>query len=143
MESDRLRWPVRLAGGVLSWFGVGLLLLTAMGLLSMVRYPAYRDALHVALMIGGLLLGIFCGIVGFRMFLDRPNRFGSAMAPAAWRALGIVFAGLDVLIVIAFARGLPLTVDGAVALVSCACFAVLSFLAGRRAGTRRVTPRER
>ena len=133
MQSDPVRWPARLAGGVLSWFGVALLVLTAVGLLSMLRYPAFRDAQHVALAIGGLVLGLTCSVAGFRMFLDRPNRFGSAMAPAAWWALAVVFAFLALFIAITFARGLPVTFDGVVALVGCACLAVLSFLAGRRA----------
>jgi hypothetical protein len=85
------RWLVKLAGGVLSWFGVG-----AAAFFVWTCYKAFSlpGPVHIAVfvLIGvSALLAVFCLTVGWRLFMNRPNRHGSALGPLSWRVIGALF----------------------------------------------------
>jgi hypothetical protein len=85
------RWLAKVVGGVLLWFGVaavGLFFWAIYKIASFGEMPPWK----IYLLIAGLAItGIFCLSVGWRLFLDRPNRYGSSLTPMSWRILGTMF----------------------------------------------------
>src|SRR5262245_47715125 len=77
----------KVVGGVMLWIGVaglGLFVYFAYKLAVLGRTPAIgADVFMVVLAI----VGVFCVYVGWRLFFNRPNRFGSILTPLGWRAL--------------------------------------------------------
>lgn len=82
----------RVAGGILLAFGVALVALVSVAVLRQVESVAAADA--TALLVIALLgvLSIFCLAVGYRLALNRPNRYGSMLSPPAWAVLAGAFA---------------------------------------------------
>jgi hypothetical protein len=82
---------VKIAGGVLLWFGVGAAALFAWSSYKALSLPGPVHIAVFALIGVAGALAVFCIAVGWRLFLNRPNRHGSALGPVAWRILGALF----------------------------------------------------
>jgi hypothetical protein len=128
----------RVAGGVLSWFGVGLtavFLWIAYGML--VDHRALGISTLIALSALAVVAG-FCLVAGFRLYLDKPNAYGSFLTPPGWMILGCVFAAMSGFLL--FAENRP---DDFATLVACTaafaagCFYTASRLASRKARNAR------
>jgi hypothetical protein len=136
----------RIIGGVMLWIGVafvGLFAWASYKIMALNRAPDYR-----ALVLLGLsaLLATFCSVVGWRLFLNRPNRFGSILGPLGWHMLGGVFGVLGsasfVVSVVLLRAGTSsdVLVMAVTSVASCAVFCHLCLRAARQAqanGSRR------
>jgi ATP-dependent Clp protease adapter protein ClpS len=90
----------RVAGGVLLAFGTGLAILA---IWIVERQFTLRGSLQltaVAIVMGFSLLMIFCFPVGYRLFLNRPNRHGSLLSPAGWIVLAIYILSITLLSIV-------------------------------------------
>ena len=132
----------KVIGGVMLWIGVaflGLLVWAVFKLMLLDRRPEFGA---LALLGVFAVVGAFCALVGWRLFLNRPNRFGSILGPVGWRILGGVF-GFSALAFIVFA--VALLRDGSLsqgvfatfvtAVVSCSIFSHWCFVSARRAAS--------
>ena len=102
---------VRACGFIMSAFGVAL---AAVGLWFLYRlWLLDRLAQPVGLAVVAVsgTIAVFCLLVGLRLYLNRPNRYGSLMTPTGWTILGSVFN------LVAAAVGLIGVVSGAYALL--------------------------
>jgi len=80
-------WQLKIVGGVLLWIGVG-----AVGLFSWMLYKARLDHLGVYVFLAAFaIISLFCLSVGWRLFFNRPNRYGSILDPISWRIVGTMF----------------------------------------------------
>jgi len=82
----------KVIGGVMLWIGVaafGLLIWASYKLTLLDRHPELGAFVFLAVI---AVVGAFCALVGWRLFLNRPNRFGSILGPVGWRILGGMFA---------------------------------------------------
>jgi hypothetical protein len=79
-------------GGVLSWFGVALIGVFLWLVYVMVTESRPFSVGLVSFLTGLFVVGAFCLVVGFRMYLNRPNRYGSVLTPTGWNVLGLFFA---------------------------------------------------
>jgi hypothetical protein len=106
---DPPRWLVKLAGGVLSWFGIGAAAFFAWACYKAFSLPGPVHIAVFALIGASALLAVFCITVGWRLFMNRPNRHGSALGPLSWRILGSLFglAGLAMLGFAVLGRDMP------------------------------------
>jgi len=115
----------RLIGGVLSLSGLAIIAVFLRVIWALIDA---RRALESSglLILGGLLtVGLFCTLVGFRLVLNRPNRYGSILSPNGWAVLGFLFALSALLIlVLALMQDRPEFVAQAPlgAVFSAACF---------------------
>jgi ATP-dependent Clp protease adapter protein ClpS len=81
----------RLAGGVLLAFGI------ALGLLAVAfvqRQFASSGEIELAVAVSIVcvfMMSAFCSLMGYRLLLNRPNRYGSLFSPAGWRILAALF----------------------------------------------------
>jgi hypothetical protein len=84
-------WAAKILGGVTLWIGVAfvaLLLWMAYGIAS----PNVRIEVWVVVLMGIIAaIALFCLVVGYRLFLNRPNRYGSILGPTSWRIVGGFF----------------------------------------------------
>ena len=96
-ESDLLErqpvpsWMTKILGGVTLWIGVafGALLFW---LLYKLASPNVRVEVWVVVLLGVVAaIALFCLSVGYRLFLNRPNRYGSILGPMSWRIVGGFF----------------------------------------------------
>jgi hypothetical protein len=81
----------KIIGGVMLWIGVAFVALfvwASYKILLLRRPPEFG---MVALLGALAVLAAFCSLVGWRLFLNRPNRFGSILTPLGWRILGAMF----------------------------------------------------
>ena len=82
-------WGAKLVGGVMLWIGVAAIALLAFfSYKALALKPVPLGAFVVLAVL--LALGAFFLVVGWRLFLNRPNRYGSILGPAGWRVLGAV-----------------------------------------------------
>lgn len=82
---------VRACGFVMSALGVaigaaGLWFVYRLWVLDRLNPPV--DLVFVAV---SVTIAVFCVMVGLRLYLNRPNRYGSLMTPTGWTILGSVF----------------------------------------------------
>jgi len=81
----------KVIGGVMIWIGVAfvaLLVWASYKVVTLDRAPEFG----AVLLLGALaILAAFCSLIGWRLFLNRPNRFGSILTPLGWRILGAMF----------------------------------------------------
>ena len=82
----------RIVGGVLSWIGVAFALLVLYFAYLTVSGGRSWDLARGLILAAFAVLSCFCLLVGFRMFVNRPNAYGSILSPTAWGALGVLFA---------------------------------------------------
>jgi hypothetical protein len=139
------RWQAKLAGGILLWIAVASawLLGWMAWKLSELHRPIALGAIFFMCAIA--IIGTFCLTVGWRLFLNRPNQYGSILGPNGWRALGTIF-GLFAVAAFAFdvlnlfapkpgAEEMMVTISTGV--VSTAIFSVWCLLTARRITMRR------
>lgn len=127
---------VKLAGGVLAWFGVGAAFLFFWMVYKALSLPGPVHAAVYGMLGLSALLAFFCLTVGWRLYLNRPNRHGSSLGPTGWRVLGALF-GLAGVAMLGFAALLPYaTVDvrslTALSGAGCLVFCYWSFRLARR-----------
>jgi tetratricopeptide (TPR) repeat protein len=86
----------RVAGAVLLMFGASLGVLAGVGVLRRIESFAGVDRTAIVFIAVLGLLAAFCLAVGYRLALNRPNRYGSMLSPTAWALLAGLFgvAGL-------------------------------------------------
>jgi hypothetical protein len=130
----------KIIGGVLLWIGVAFLGLFVWALHKVVIIGRPLDTFAFVMLGVFAVLATFCALVGWRLFLNRPNRFGSILGPFGWRVLGTMFG---VMAAAAFVHSVVLLRNGessegvlvtaVTTLVSCAIFCHWCFLAARRA----------
>jgi hypothetical protein len=135
-------WMQKVAGAALLGFGMaalGALAWFSYRLMAIGRTP---DLSGIGILAVLAVVGWFCCAVGWRLLLNRPNRYGSILSPLGWRALGVIFGlmGVAVALFTALAQGtLPLHLL-ATTLVSVAgvfVFAFWCFKAARHFSTRK------
>ena len=88
------RWDEKIIGGVMLWVSVGafaLLLWLADGMVSLGRTP---DLFASCVLAALATIGLFFAVVGWRVFWNQPNRYGSLLGPIGWRILGVLFGVL-------------------------------------------------
>lgn len=85
------RWLVKVAGGVLAWFGVAAAAFSIWGAYKALTLPGPVHIAVFALIGASAMLAVFCLTVGWRLYLNRPNRHGSALGPSSWRIIGTLF----------------------------------------------------
>lgn len=136
----------KIIGGVMLWTGVafvGLFAWASYKIMSLNRAP---DDWAFVLLGLSAVLAAFCSLVGWRLFLNQPNRFGSILSPLGWHMLGGVFAvlgGASLVVSVVLLRGATssdVLVMAVTSVASCALFCRLSLHAARRAqanGSRR------
>jgi hypothetical protein len=91
LERRANRWLAKLVGGVLLWFGVAAVGLFFWAIYKIASFGEMPDWKIYLLIAGFASIGVFCVSVGWRLFLDRPNRYGSSLSPMSWRILGTMF----------------------------------------------------
>lgn len=127
---------VKVAGGVLSWFGIGAAALSIWVAYKALSLPGRVDTFILALIGASAVLAVFCLTVGWRLYLNRPNRHGSALGPLGWRIVGTVLgiAGCALLGLMAARSDAPVDVLSAlfVSAVGCLVFCYWCFLLARR-----------
>lgn len=86
-----------------------------------------------------LALAVFFLRVGWRLFFNKPNRFGSIFSPRGWRALGAIFAVLAVAMLVVTAQNLAprieTVIQQVVPVVGAFVFSYWCFKSGTRAET--------
>jgi len=126
------RFLSRAAGGVLSWAGIGLLALCLWILVAAMRVAASIEPNTVLIGAALALLGTFCVVVGFRMFLNRPNEHGSVLSQAGWLILASIFAVIAIFILFGALAGTLHMLVTILGVGWASVFSLLSFLAARR-----------
>ena len=91
IEERANRWLVKIVGGVLLWFGLAGDALFFWAIYKVVSFGESPQWTMYFLIAGFAIIGMFCLSVGWRLFLDRPNRYGSILTPLSWRILGTLF----------------------------------------------------
>jgi ATP-dependent Clp protease adapter protein ClpS len=89
----------RFAGGVLLAFGI---VLAALVIWFVVRQFAAPGAIELAVAVSVVIvftMSAFCSLVGYRLLLNRPNRYGSLLSPAGWRVLAAFFCIVGVALI--------------------------------------------
>lgn len=90
----------KVIGGVMLWIGVAFFALFAWASYKIMVLNRAPDYWAFVLLGVFALLATFCSLVGWRLFLNQPNRFGSILSPLGWRILGGVFGVLATAFVI-------------------------------------------
>ena len=126
------RIMLKIAGSVLSLAGVGLLALSFALLYFAWLDDRTIDRIWLITFSICVIVGAFCTIVGFRMFLNRPNAYRSALSPAGWILLGTLFAcGAILCMLLGFSAKASL-LDTLIVTLSGALFAVWCFYMAER-----------
>lgn len=130
----------KIVGGVMLWIGVvfvGLFIWASYKIMSLNRTPQ----LGAFLVLGAFaILAVFCSMIGWRLFLNRPNRFGSLLSPLGWRILGIMFGILAVafstffvVVLLRDSASTELLVTAVTSVASCAIFSHWCWSAAQQA----------
>ena len=126
------RIMLKLAGGVLSLAGVGLLALSFALLYFAWLDDRTIDRPWIIIFSICVIVGSLCTIVGFRMFLNRPNAYGSVLSPVGWILLGTLFACGAILCLLLGFSAEAFLLDTLIATLSGALFAVCCFYMAER-----------
>ena len=81
----------RLAGAVLFGFGLALAGFCVFAVERLLTIDRAFDAKPYYVVCGIALIGFFCVLVGYRLALNRPNRYQSILPPLGWYALTACF----------------------------------------------------
>jgi hypothetical protein len=118
----------------------GLIGIAAMALAGLASYKVYlleHRAPGFVLIAVFLVIGVFFFLVGWRLLLNRPNRYGSVLSPVGWRVLGILFAVVGIGLFAFFVGTMTLTLDTisttAVPVIASAIFSYWCFRSASRA----------
>jgi hypothetical protein len=115
-------------GGVLLLGGVpfGALLVWAISLVIPPRSVDLLTAFVTFAVLGGIEM--FCVGVGYRLFFNRPNLYGSIFGPFGWMALGIVLTILTVSVAVgSVMRGWEAVLQATGPLIAMVIFALWCF----------------
>ena len=129
----------KVIGGVMLWFGVAFVLLLVWASYKIVLLDRAPDYWAFALLGVFALLATFCSLVGWRLFLNQPNRYGSILSPVGWRILAGVFGvlgiGLFIVPVVLLRGGISndFLVTAVTSLAACAVFCHWCLLTARQA----------
>jgi hypothetical protein len=100
-------------------------------------YPLQHRTAGFVLIGMFLVIGVFFLLVGWRLSLNRPNRFGSLLSPLGWRALGALFAAVGIGLSAFFVGTTTLTLNDvsimAVPVIGSGVFAYWCFRAANKA----------
>ena len=125
----------RLIGLVAGTIGIAAMALA--GWASFKVYPLEHRAPGFVVIGAFLVIGVFFLLVGWRLLLNRPNRYGSILSPAGWRLLGSLFAVIGVGVFAFFVGTMTLTLDTilkvAAPVIGSAIFSYWCFRSARRA----------
>jgi hypothetical protein len=89
-------WLVRSLGFVLFGFGIFLLGLLVWGAFRFHSNPAPLGSEVLIVFAAMLVVGLFCFLVGGRLFLAIPNRYGSILPPIGWNTLGLLSLAIGI-----------------------------------------------
>jgi len=92
----------RIAGAILTLFGVGLFALTV---LIVIRQWGFYDHLNREVLIAVFVMWAAAAVfltLGYRLVLNRPNRYGSLLHPNVWLALSVGLVAVTLLMVRAY-----------------------------------------
>lgn len=136
----------KIIGGVMLWVGV-----TFIGLLLWVLHAIVVLGRPLNLFVSGIasalaIVGVFCLLVGWRLFLNRPNRFGSILGPVGWRILGGMFGVFFIacfILAIVLLRGdsSEILVTAVTSTAGSAIFCYWCFYSAKRAAANAARPR--
>ena len=129
-------WTTKIVGGVFLWIGVVFAGLTvwASYKVSLLHQPENAAAYGIAC--GFCLIAAFCLLVGWRLFWNRPNRYGSILGPIGWGILCLFFGGAGLFLTFAFGISKLLTdISLAWPVVACFVFSYWCFHLARKALT--------
>jgi|HubBroStandDraft_1064217.scaffolds.fasta_scaffold54424_1 ATP-dependent Clp protease adapter protein ClpS len=114
----------RVAGAVLLAFGTGLSILAIWVVERQFTLRGSLQLTAIAMVMGFSLLAAFCFPVGYRLLLNRPNRYGSLLSPAGWVVLGICILSITLLLIVYGSQADRPLWAAAVGLVllACGCF---------------------
>jgi len=137
----------KVIGGVLLWIGVTFI---ALFVWASYKISVLNRALELgafALLVAFAILAAFCSLIGWRLFLNRPNRFGSILSPLGWRILGAMFAVFAAAFVVFWIMLLrdgastELMVTAVTSVASCAVFCYWCLSAARQALANATRPK--
>lgn len=96
-ESDLLEkqpvpgWMTKVVGGVTLWIGFAFGALFSW-MLYKISSPNVRMEMWVVVLLAVIAaIALFCVSVGYRLFFNRPNRYGSILGPIGWRIVSGFF----------------------------------------------------
>jgi hypothetical protein len=125
----------RLIGLVAGLIGIAAVALA--GWASYKVYPLEHRAPGFVVIAMFLVIGVFFFLVGWRLLLNRPNRYGSILSPVGWRVLGSLFAVVGIGLFAFFVGTMTLTLDTisttAVPVIGSAVFSYWCFRSAGRA----------
>lgn len=130
----------KVIGGVLLWVGVAFSGLFVWAAHAVVILGRPLNAFALVMLGVFAVVATFSVLVGWRLFLNRPNRYGSILSPTSWRVLGTMFGAMGaaglIISVVLLRDGLSsdeALISGIAAAVFCAMLCHWCFLAARRA----------
>lgn len=116
---------------------IGIAAVTLAGWASYKVYPLEHRVPGFVLIAIFLGIGVFFLLVGWRLLLNRPNRYGSILSPVGWRVLGSLFAVVGIGLLAFFVGTMTLTLDTispmAVSVIGSAVFSYWCFRSASRA----------
>jgi hypothetical protein len=90
----------RLVGVAFGLIGLGLASLAVFIVWRLLESPGPIGLPPIMLLIVLAPIAWFCGSTGWRLALNRPNRYGSIIRPWAWRTLAAIFLLLAITVVV-------------------------------------------
>jgi len=129
----------KVIGGVMLWIGVAFIFLFVWAAYKLAQLDHVADFWAFVLLGVFALIATFSSLVGWRMFLNRPNRYGSILSPLGWRVLAGVFgvSGVGVLAAsVALLRNddsSTFVIAAVTSIAFCAIFCHLCLMAARHA----------
>jgi hypothetical protein len=132
----------RLAGGVLIAFGLGLSILAVWIVERQFTLQRGLQLDAVAMVLGFFLVAVFCLAVGYRLFFERPNRYGSMLSPSGWMVLAACLLAIGVGVgAFAIWRGAFQFLASSAVLGALACVCAIASRSARRRAMFTVTQR--
>ncbi len=127
-------WMAKFVGAVLLWIGVVFAGLTMWAIYKVSLLPQPEYIARYAIAAGFSLIGIFGFSVGWRLFWNKPNRYGSVLGPIGWGLLCLLFAACGIFIVVALGASRLLAESSlAWSVFACCVFSYWCFHLARRA----------
>jgi hypothetical protein len=127
----------RLVGLAFAIIGLGLASLAAFIIWRQIESLGSIETVAAVLLIVLVPIAWFCTSTGWRLALNRPNRYGSIIRPWAWRTLAVIFLLLAITLVVF--SSIEAKILSAWPAVGAIAFAFLCFWRARMLG-RLVTP---
>lgn len=123
-------WYAKIIGGVLLWIGVIGVALEIWALQIVVAQPQNVAVYLIAC--GFCVVTAFSLSVGWRLFLNRPNRYGSILGPIGWSILAFLFAAFGIGLTLMFGMAVVGDISLLLSIASCFGFGFWCFKLARR-----------